>query len=289
MAVVIILNKSGIPYQELSKSPASFQTDWISWHYDAKTQKTLSRPGVRFFKTNARDKYKFKLSIRYIEQQPIIMLDEVNRRELVDITADTEISWYEWKQKEPEAAAVKAFLQRLQTEHEIVMLQSVNPVIDSSVPPVTASPAVITGSITTKPVVAAPAGKEEAPAQKVRQTYRNYIPINLDPGQTWAQTIRQLKLKSIPLSDVHNEQHMLSSGWVYAEFNADTKQLDTTSKEAQRHKFQLMVIPGSTSQTSSVFVYHTAFQQKSGQSTWSDKETQQGIANAFLNFLDLEQ
>lgn len=292
--VVFILDKAGIPYQELSKSPATFQTDWISWHYDAKTKKTVSQPRNRFFKEKTRDKYRFRLSIRYIGQQPNIMLDEVSRRALVDITADTEMSWYVWKQQEPVADAVKAFLKRLQTEYETVMLQTVNPVMAGSVAPVRTRPIKTAGPITPGPAVAAPAipaiptTRAEAPVQKVRQTYRNYLPMNLDPGQSWAQSVRQLKLKSIPLSSVHNEQHILSSGWVYAEFNAATKQLDTTSKEVQRHKFQLMVIPGSTSQTSSVFVYHTAFQQKTGPSTWSDKKTQPEIADAFLNFLDLK-
>ena len=71
--VVNMLDDMGVPYQVISESPAIFQTDWISWHYDAKSKKALSTHTNRFFSLNRRDKYKFRISIKTIQQHPNLL------------------------------------------------------------------------------------------------------------------------------------------------------------------------------------------------------------------------
>lgn len=284
--VVNLLKKTGISYQIISQgtseAPGIIQTDWISWHFDADSKKTLSNQNNRFFTLNTRDKYKFRLSIKDIQQHPAITLDKVDREQQVDITPDTGMVWLKWKSKEPDTEAIKAFMHRLQTEYEILALESKY-------------------SLTKKPVAisviaANEAAANEAAANKTADiapvnivpAFNSQLSIGLNIDQTWALVIKQLSIKSVPLASVHNDQHMLNSKWLYAKFDAKTKQLDISSKEDQRHQFQLIIVPGSTRQTSSIFVYHTAFQQNSSPSQWSDKETQQEIAGAFLKTLDLK-
>lgn len=294
--VVDLLKKTGISYQVISqdisqatsKAPSIIQTDWISWHFDADSKKTLSSQNNRFFTLNTRDKYKFRLSIKDIQQHPAITLDKVDREQQVDITPDTGMVWLKWKQEEPDAEAVNAFMHRLQTEYEIHALESKYSLANkplaisaNAANEAAANEATANEVATNKTVDIAPVG--------IVPVFSSQLSIDMNIDQAWALVIKQLSIKSVPLASVHNDQHMLNSKWFYAKFDSKTNQLNITSKEDQRHQFQLIVVPGSTRQTSSIFVYHTAFQQNSSQSQWSDKETRQEIAGAFLKTLDLKQ
>lgn len=262
--VVNMLDDMGVPYQVVSESPAIFQTDWISWHYDAESKKTLSAYNNRFFSLNARDKYKFRISIIKAEQKTFLILDKINREEEVDITSGTEMVWLKWQPKEPNNKAVNAFKKRLQTEYEVQMLASNTPA-----PGTPAAPVVSTSAI------AIPNS--------------NHMALDMSVDQAWSVLIRQLAQNSVSLASTHNNQHMLNTEWVYAEYNTAASYLKTSKKDSQRHKFQVLVIPGSAGNKSSIFVYHTGFQQNSEEAAWSDKDTQEAIAGAFLNFLEIDQ
>ena len=259
--VVNMLDDMGVPYQVISESPAIFQTDWISWHYDAESKKTLSAYNNRFFSLNTRDKYKFRISIIKAEQKTFLILDKVNREEEVDITSGTEMVWLKWQPKEPDNKAINAFKKRLQTEYEVQMLASNAPV--PGVPLAKVASTVIPSS--------------------------NTMALDMSVDQAWGLLIKQLAQKSVPLANTHNDQHMLNTEWVYAEYNTAASYLKSSKKDSQRHKFQVLVIPGSVGNKSSIFVYHTGFQQNSEEAAWSDKDTQEAIAGAFLNFLEIDQ
>lgn len=261
--VVSMLSNLGFPYQVVSESPAVFQTDWISWHYDEESKKTMSRYVSRFFGTSRRDKYKFRIAIKNIQQQTSLFLDEVSREEEIDITPDTEIIWLKWKPQEPDNHAIVAFLQRLRTEYEILMMAANAPV------PVTPAAPVIS-------------------ANKVASPDSNYMALDMSVDQAWGVVIKQVAKKSVPMASTHNRQHMLNTEWVYAEYDTETSSLDASKTDSQRHQFQVMVIPGARSDKSTLFVYHTGFQRNSGKKTWSDEDTQEAIAAAFLDFLDIK-
>lgn len=262
--IVSLLSNMEIPYQVVSESPAIFQTDWISWHYDEESKKAMSHYVSRFYDTSRRDKYKFKISIKNIQQQSHLLLDKVDRQQEVDITPDTEIIWLKWQEQPPDKHAIKAFLQRLRTEYEVLMMAANAPV------PVVAPVA---------PVIST--NKAVSPGS-------NYMALDMSVDQAWGVVIKQVAQKSVPMANTRNRQHMLNTEWVYAEYNAETSSLDTSKTESQRHKFQVMVIPGARSDKSTLFVYHTDFQRNSGNNTWSDEDTQEAIAAAFLDFLDIE-
>ena len=249
--IVGMLNNMGVPYQLVSEEPAIFQTDWVSWHYDAKSNKTLSHQKNRFFSMNTRDKYKFRLTVKNIQNNPEIMLDNVDREHEVDITSGTEMIWLKWIPIDHEPKAVVAFLQRIQTEYELYALAS-NKTIS-------------------------------------HKTSSNHLSVNMSVDQAWALIIKLINQKLVPLESTHNEQHMLNTAWLNAQYNSDTNSFNLLSKDLQRHKFQLLVVPGSTPNTSSIFAYHTAFQQNDGSSSWSDGGTQEAIAGAFLEFLEIVQ
>jgi hypothetical protein len=262
-----MLDNMGAPYQVVSESPAIFQTGWISWHYHAKSKEAMSAFSNRVFTLNRRDKYKFRIAIIKTQQHPVLTLDKIKREREVDITPDTEMVWLKWVKKEPDNNAVSAFLQRLQTEYELRMLISNAPAPKASVVPVA----------------------QVASTNKVADPSSNYMALDMSVDQAWGVLIKQLTQKSVILANTHNNQHMLNTDWVYAEYDTKTSKLNTSKKDSQRHKFQVLVIPGSASNKSSIFVYHTSFQQNSGANKWSDENTQEAIAGAFLNFLDIDQ
>jgi len=253
----------GLPYQVISESPAVFQTDWISWHYDAESKKAMSRYVSRFFGTSRRDKYKFRIAVKNIQQQPHLLLEEVSREQEVDITPDTAMIWLKWKPQEPDKHAIKAFPQRLRTEYEILMMAA-----NAPVPVAPAAPVISTN--------------------KVVSPDSNYMALDMSVDQAWGVVIKQVAQKSVPMANTHNRQHMLNTEWVYAEYNTETSNLDTSKTESQRHQFQVMVIPGARSDKSTLFVYHTGFQRNSDKKTWSDEDTQEAIAAAFLDFLEVK-
>ena len=256
--VVKLLDNMKIPYLLISESPAIFQTDWISWHYDNESKQTLSTPDNRFFNMETRDKYKFKIAINPHQQQSHISFSKVEREQEEDITPDSAMSWFKWVQKDPSQKAVKAFMRRLQTEYEIYGIAPNEPVTEKSV------------------------------IQDVVQKRSNRINLAIGIDQAWAKLNKQLKQNDIQLGDVHDNQHMLNTKWVYAEFMVKSSHLKTTSKQYQRHKFQLMVIPGASAESSTVMVFHTGFQQNTETVAWGDNSTQEAIAAAFLDLLELE-
>jgi hypothetical protein len=262
--VVNMLDNMGVPYQVVSESPAIFQTDWISWHYDAKSKKTLSTHTNRFFTLNGRDKYKFRISIRTVQQESYLLLDKVSRERQVDITPDTEMVWLKWEPKEADTKAISAFIQRLQNEYEVQMLAS-----NATVPEVAVSQVPSTA--------------------RVVNPNSNTMALDMSVDQAWGVLIKQLTQKSVSLANTHNNQHMLNTEWMYAEYNTAASYLNTSRKNSQRHQFQVLVIPGSANDKSSIFVYHTGFQQNSEEIAWADKNTQEAIAGAFLDFLELDQ
>jgi len=206
--VVNVLSSMEIPYQVVSESPAVFQTDWISWHYDEEIKKTMSRYVSRFYGMSRRDKYKFKISIKNIQQQSHLLLDKVEREQEIDITPDTEIIWLKWKPQEPDKHAIKAFLQRLRTEYEILMMAANAPV------PVVAPVA---------PVIS---------TNKVVSPDSNYMALDMSVEQAWGVVIKQVAQKSVPMANTRNRQHMLNTEWVYAEYDTKTSSLDTSKTES---------------------------------------------------------
>ena len=81
---------------------------------------------------------------------------------------------------------------------------------------------------------------------------------------------------------------MLSSDWVYAEYSTALNSGIALQKKYSAISLNSWSFLALQAKRHLVFVYHTTFQQKSAQSTWSDMETQQEIANAFLNFMDFK-
>jgi hypothetical protein len=294
-----LLKAAAIPYKLVSASPLLFQTDWVAWHYDAETKKALSQQENFWFTLNTRDKYKFRISATNIEQHPAIIFDKVNREKQIDITPDSTMVWLKWKQKKPNAEAVKTFMQRLQTEHEALALERSNTastpaLVQSHVPQIVVVPVSKVGvsvsnvevSVSKEvPVVA-------KPLPITKKIGSNTTTLNLNVEQTWALLIRRITNKNISLIDTHNDQHMLNTDWIYADYDTTNNTLSMAVDSNQRHQFQVIVVPGSTEQFSSVFVYHTKFQKNvpqhnSDEKSWSDSKTQQEIAAAFLEMLDL--
>jgi len=264
--VANLLKNATIPYHLISESPLVFQTEWIAWHYDADSKKTLSNQNNVFFQLNTRDKYKFTIAVTHIQQHPAITINKVEREQQVDITPDTAMVWLKWKQKTPDTEAVHAFLQRLQTENEILALESTNTVLIPVLPQSATIP--------------------------IKKIHSNNIALNSNIEQSWALVIKQLKNKNVNLTEAHNDQHILNTDWLKASYNPDNNVLTRSVNSTQRHRFQIIIIPGSTKRSSSVLVYHTKSQTKTQRSNsdsdmWSDSETEQKIAAAFLNMLDL--
>ena len=262
--VSTILKTIGIAFETISESPNIYQTEWISWHYDADSNKTLSNINNRFFNLNTRDKYKFRMVEKLTAQKVTLTFEKVERQQQHDITPDTEMVWLKWQVKNPDENAITAFIQRIQTEYEIISLASDKRVITATT---------VKGTTT------------DTEIKKIS----NSITLNLDTEKAWVLLTEQLQKNSIPLSKINNKQYILSTKWVHQKLDTE----NTAPKITQRHQFQLLVIPAAAKSSSTIFVYHTEYQNKIQQpnldeKSWSEQETQQRIAGAFLHSLNLQ-
>ena len=268
-----ILNTWKLPYKILSESPIILKTDWLLWHYDKESNKTFSKPENSFFTLNVRDRYRFKLLVKSHDDKTEINILQVKREQETDITPSSAMTWIEWKPKSENKQAVHAFLLHLQTAFETLAVSEHTKNIigyKKSLP------------------LAAPAA-----AATTTQAHSNHISLDMNTDQAWSLLITRLTQKSIAIESIHSDQHMLNTKWQYADFNPEKDSWNNLEKDNQRHKFQFIVIPGTTNHSSSIFVSHTAFQQNSGKQnsdsfSWSDRRMQQEIAAAFLNSLNLK-
>ena len=101
----------------LRKDPAAGEwlTDWVVWKYDKETGKAQSKPGFSLKKQSLeRHRFLFTLKAGDSADRVRIVATDTTRQREVDITPDSEYSWMEWKDRDPQQEAADTFLQRLQ-------------------------------------------------------------------------------------------------------------------------------------------------------------------------------
>jgi len=103
--------------KSLGQVPAAgeWQTDWVVWKYDNKTGKAHSKPGFGLGGQKL-ERHRFLFTVTpgaSTDSAKIVAIDTLRQRE-VDIAPDSQYSWLEWKQRNPQQQAADTFLQRLQ-------------------------------------------------------------------------------------------------------------------------------------------------------------------------------
>jgi len=269
-----------LPYTESTANESAqktIKTDWLFWHYDKDSKKTLSQPVNHFFSLNSRDRYRFELTLKPVDNnQTQLILSHSWREQEVDITPDSAMIWLKWKTVTPDKQAVSYFLQRMQTEFEKLS--------HTNQPVLTDKPAIHSASISAgkadtvnKPVIIA-----GVTTTITNTTFTNYQTINKPVSASWSALIQAVSDKNIAIQSVDNNQHIIRTKTLHANYDKTTHTLDLNHSAKQTYQFKIILMPGSRHNESSVFVYQV---HSTGQSEKQNKTGSIEIASAFLAYL----
>ena len=247
-----ILKNWKLPFEVISEAPYIIKTNWLLWHYDENTKKTLSEPQNHFFSINTRDRYRFKFNIEPNNDQTVLKLSQSWREQEIDITPDSAMVWLKWKSEPIDKHAIKAFLQRLQTEFEkIALAENKNQQVVIPQPVITKSDEVT-----------------------------NYQTINQSVTTTWPNLILTLSDKNIPITSADSQRYIVTTNWFQP----------TSDKPAKFHRFKITLIAGATADESSIFVRHIAAQDKDQNfKKLENSKDKLALETAFLKSLQLNQ
>jgi uncharacterized lipoprotein len=247
-----ILKNWKVPFETISAAPFIIKTDWLLWHYDENTKKTLSEPQNRFFSLNTRDRYRFKFNIEINQEQAVLKLSQTWREQEVDITPDSAMVWLKWQEKPIDTHAVEAFLLRLQTEFEKIALAANQN-----------HPVIIPQTISSKP-----------------DELINYLTINKSVATAWSLLVLKLGDKDVSISSADNKRHIITTDWFRP----------TDNKHDEYHRFKITLTAGATTNESSIFVHHIAVRDKNQTSKkLENSKDKLALEAAFLKNLQLNR
>jgi len=316
------LQRLSVTFTETSGDNSQLLTGWVTWGYDAGANVGHSnRP--RFGSAGTVELHRFRFTS--VDGEPdkpaVILIQDANYQKMVDIAPDSESTWMEWRESEPQAGAAFTFGQRLQGEYEVaISLQPVSvPLVPPAVEPeapettivVPSAPLpplkVTTGVVapvpvqTTAPTVMTP--KVPRAATVARTT--NSLLVDLPVDATWGALLRALQDLGIDIETADSSQLMIVTRWIDAAYDEKNQQLDFRSNNESRwafnwggrgpqhHRFQLVLIGTGQGDKTLVRAYHTGFQEQVDQTpdssqtlmAWEDRKTDSNIAAALLRRL----
>jgi len=134
----------------------------------------------------------------------------------------------------------------------------------------------------------------------------NGLLIRAAPELAWPALLQSLENLGIGIESFDERQHLLTTGWVNANYDGKNQLLIMQSngkpkwafnlfgnKGIERHRFQLVMVPANRGTRSIVYAYHTWAQEQVDQTpdssqtllVWEDRDTSTDVALAFLRRL----
>ncbi len=336
------LSRLGISVTGEGRVDQPFLTGWIRWVYDPKSSRGGSRGHGNFF-SRLNERHRFRFIVSASSTGSVIQIEDAVHQREVDIAPDSTYSWMKWKDYETQPGAALTFLRRLQGDIESAMssqilvpqetaadsnAHDVSPGAESPSSPQHQAPARVPerGStarryapsapvIPVSPPVMAPKlapvtpkplrHKTLTPAPDSPATHSGALFVRADIERTWRSLLGALSALGVSINSADPQQHLVSTGWIKANYSKKNHQLHLestgesdwafsfTGHGKQRHRFQLMVVPAAGG--SLVYAYHTGFQEQydktpdSSQTLldWRDRRTDPQVATAFIRRLRL--
>lgn len=129
--------------------------------------------------------------------------------------------------------------------------------------------------------------------------------VRASPAIAWPALLQSLDDLEITREHEDDRQHLLTTGWIDADYDDKNQLLVMRSKEGpewafnifgkgiERHRFQLIMVPANEGERTIIYAYHTASQEQvdktpdSSQTVldWEDRKTDPDVAVALLRRL----
>ena len=133
----------------------------------------------------------------------------------------------------------------------------------------------------------------------------NGLLVSASPAVAWPALLQALDDLEIPIDQEDGQQHLLTTGWVNADYDEKNHQLVLRSKEGpkwafnmfgkgiERQQYQVVMVPANQGVRSIIYAYNTGFQQQIDQTpdssqtrlVWEDQDTSPDVALALLRRL----
>lgn len=209
--------------------------------------------------------------------------------------------------KKPEPVEIKV-VNNLQRPHVTQQAQTMpveetrtpQPPERSEVKQPSAAP-VASAAATTAPAHAKSVIQPDTPVTPVA----NGLLVRASPAVAWPALLQALHDLEIPIDREDGQQHLLTTGWVNANYDEKNHQLVLQSKEGprwafnmfgkgiERQQFQIVMVPANQGARSIIYAYNTGYQQQIDQTpdssqtllAWEDRDTSPDVALAFLRKL----
>jgi hypothetical protein len=133
----------------------------------------------------------------------------------------------------------------------------------------------------------------------------NGLLVSASPAVAWPALLQALHDLEIPVDRKDGQQHLLTTGWVNADYDKKNHLLVLRSEEGpmwafnvfgkgiERQQFQIVMVPANQGVRSIIYAYNTGYQQQIDQTpdssqtllVWADQDTSPDLALAFLRQL----
>ena len=194
-------------------------------------------------------------------------------------------------------------IQQTQTM-SVEVTRTIQPPEQSEVKEPSATP-VVSAAATAPPLAAHPAYAGSATQQDTPVTTTNGLLVRAAPAVAWPALLQALHDLEIPIDREDGQQHLLTTGWVNANYDKKNHQLVLRSKKGprwafslfgkgiERQQYQLVMVPANQGSQSIIYAYNTGYQQQVDQTpdssqtllAWEDRDTSPDVALAFLRQL----
>jgi hypothetical protein len=131
----------------------------------------------------------------------------------------------------------------------------------------------------------------------------NGLLVSASPAVAWPALLQALHDLEIPIDQEDGQQHLLTTGWVNADYDEKNHLLVLRSEEVwafnmfgkgiERQQYQVVMVPANQGVRSIIYAYNTGYQQQIDQTpdssqtllVWEDQDTSPDVALALLRRL----
>ncbi len=209
-------------------------------------------------------------------------------------------------QPEPAAIRIAKSPQSAQRARETVATRPQTMPVEEARPPQPPAAPVASAVATAAPQTATPAHtKTEVQPDTPVTPAANGLLVSASPAVAWPALLQALHDLDIPVDRKDGQQHLLTTGWVNADYDKKNHLLVLRSEEGpmwafnvfgkgiERQQFQIVMVPANQGVRSIIYAYNTGYQQQIDQTpdssqtllVWEDQDTSPDVALALLRRL----
>jgi len=272
--IITALNRMGIKVNDKNKQQFYIKTAWVEFRFDETNKRAILDGDDTWLSDIAREKHRFEFVLmKDAEADRIfIQITDIQRQVEVDLAADSAVTYLQWQETPAVSGSAQAFFEIVEDS-----------MLASSITTHKSLDDVVTDVVTS-----------------------NILHVTMSKGQLWAAIQASLKSQEFHFVTDASAQ-ILDVDWVTLEWDDEKRLLkQPVDKEpiwafsiggfgVQQHRFSLQVHPYKDG-SSYVVATHRGWREQYDATPdasvtmleWAEKNTQENIAEAFLNLLSVE-